>query len=255
MSPDSKAKPTKLSAATPRRRRYKSKRHATANSDDENDAMHENTTAELKDLTQTQMKHHLMDSTNHTQSQFVTSTPTKGADNSVIATKECFRSVELPSCCVDAKTLQENVKTAPNVCHPSPNVHNNASDLQDNIYESIKNIKLKQRSDVVCRECTSHQCSVEPATTATGPAAKLSARKVLRKSRSRRHRTAGQSGCHERRRSLSVGNENCWRNVKEGSGGSGGGAEDFKNHFKKDDLFDIIRESMEKNRLCFQSNG
>lgn len=40
------------------------------------------------------------------------------------------------------------------------------------------------------------------------------------------------------------------------SGASGKGRNDeCLNNMKRNDLIDIIRESMEKSRLCFQSNG
>ncbi|KAL5283117.1 NKD1 family protein [Megaselia abdita] len=80
-----------------------------------------------------------------------------------------------------------------------------------------------------------------------------------------------------RQRSLSVGNEAAWkskqkhkcpincRNTKNTQYGIGGSAGDLENTqhtsscnnngLKRNELIDIIRESMEKNRLCFQTNG
>lgn len=83
-----------------------------------------------------------------------------------------------------------------------------------------------------------------------------------------------------RARSLSVGNENCCRSVsasvaaaaaaaaQRADGKIGGtvagqsmannndvAGDDCLNNMRRNDLIDIIRESMEKNRMCFQSNG
>lgn len=61
-----------------------------------------------------------------------------------------------------------------------------------------------------------------------------------------------------RTRSLSVGNENSYRNNNgEASSGASGKErnDECLNKLRRNDLIDIIRESMEKSRLCFQSNG
>lgn len=110
-----------------------------------------------------------------------------------------------------------------------------------------------------CRECSS-QCPLIDVSIA--PVHKP--RKLMRKSRSKKQKTPKSS--HARVRSLSVGNENCLRNnhqaiVEVGAAvvadkiNSVGGGEECLNNLRRNDLIDIIRESMEKNRLCFQSNG
>lgn len=123
-----------------------------------------------------------------------------------------------------------------------------------------------------CRECSS-QCPLIDVTDAATTAAPPKPRKLMRKSRSKKQKTPKSS--HARVRSLSVGNENCMllRNnhqlsVRGGgggevlmggkqmtSGGSNAGGDECLNNLRRNDLIDIIRESMEKNRLCFQSNG
>lgn len=100
-----------------------------------------------------------------------------------------------------------------------------------------------------------------------GSGGKPSVRKLIRKSRSRKQKT--HEVCHARIRSLSVGNEASFRNSSRRNGrtvdGIGGDASsgasgkernaECLNNLRRNDLIDIIRESMEKNRLCFQSNG
>lgn len=82
-------------------------------------------------------------------------------------------------------------------------------------------------------------------------------RRLGRKSRSRKTKTLDYYP-PTRTRSLSVGNENSYRNSNGdvSSGASGKGRNDeCLNNLRRNDLIDIIRESMEKSRLCFQSNG
>lgn len=87
------------------------------------------------------------------------------------------------------------------------------------------------------------------------PVSKPCARKIGRKSRSRKLKNAQDSHPAARIRSLSVGNENSFRNSNS-SGASGKDRNDeCLNNLRRNDLIDIIRESMEKSRLCFQSNG
>lgn len=144
-----------------------------------------------------------------------------------------------------------------------------------------------------CRECSS-QCplldqSVSTAAAAAAASAPLKLRKLMRRSRSKKpkaghhhlHRQPQQQQQPEpqqqqqqvpmRARSLSVGNENCYRSsarsadaATRGGGGAqaagggskgGEGGEECLNNLRRNDLIDIIRESMEKNRMCFQSNG
>lgn len=79
-------------------------------------------------------------------------------------------------------------------------------------------------------------------------------RRIDRKSRKKTHYYHPAT----RTRSLSVGNENSYRN-NNGDVSSGASGKDRNdeclNNLRRNDLIDIIRESMEKSRLCFQSNG
>lgn len=80
-------------------------------------------------------------------------------------------------------------------------------------------------------------------------------RRIGRKSRGRKTQYYHPA---TRTRSLSVGNENSYRN-NNGDASSGASGKDRNeeclNNLRRNDLIDIIRESMEKSRLCFQSNG
>lgn len=153
----------------------------------------------------------------------------------------------------------------------------------DNIYESapivattpIPKSKYEKNNDITlnnnnscCKECrtTNNPYQIDNVTFS-----KPCLRKLVRKSRSRKQKNNTQEACPPTRmRSLSVGNENTYRhrratgtlngemefNGDVSSGASGKDRNDeCLNNLKRNDLIDIIRESMEKSRLCFQSNG
>lgn len=116
-----------------------------------------------------------------------------------------------------------------------------------------------------CRDCRSARCAID-GNPIIGSGGKPSVRKLIRKSRSRKQKT--HETCHARIRSLSVGNEASFRNSSRRNGRAvdiiGGDASsgasgkernaECLNNLRRNDLIDIIRESMEKNRLCFQTN-
>lgn len=80
-------------------------------------------------------------------------------------------------------------------------------------------------------------------------------RRIVRKSRGRKTQNYQPA---TRIRSLSVGNENSYRNNNGDASSGASGKErndECVNSLRRNDLIDIIRESMEKSRLCFQSNG
>lgn len=118
---------------------------------------------------------------------------------------------------------------------------------------------------ICCRDCRSARCAID-GDAMIGSGGKPSVRKLIRKSRSRKQKT--QETCHARIRSLSVGNEASFRNSSrrngrtvdiiggDGSSGASGKERNVEclNNLRRNDLIDIIRESMEKNRLCFQTN-
>lgn len=111
----------------------------------------------------------------------------------------------------------------------------------------INNLHIKENNDEPCHDCSktqinSHKHNVR--------------KKLLRKSRSRQQKqqittsSQNQQNIDEpisRVRSLSVGNENCYNQIDETE-------EVWKNSLRRNELIEIIRESMEKNRLCFQAN-
>lgn len=118
---------------------------------------------------------------------------------------------------------------------------------------------------ICCHDCRSARCAID-GNAMIGSGGKPSVRKLIRKSRSRKQKT--QETCHARIRSLSVGNEASFRNSSRRNGRTvdiiGGDASsgasgkernaECLNNLRRNDLIDIIRESMEKNRLCFQTN-
>lgn len=153
-------------------------------------------------------------------------------------------------------------------------IRNNCAD-DENVYESVEAIKCCSPKPAVeallrledaqnevanysCRECSS-QCPLIDVSSVTMAANKP--RKIMRKSRSKKQKTPKSS--QARVRSLSVGNENCYQKNGDGAlvviGGIAGktieAGEECLNNLRRNDLIDIIRESMEKNRLCFQTNG
>lgn len=94
--------------------------------------------------------------------------------------------------------------------------------------------------DLLCKECTMEPCPFDIAVQ------KSARKKLLRKSRSRKQKNADRENVKPRARSLSVGNENCWKENQE--------TPCWKSPLRRHELIEIIRESMEKNRLCFQAN-
>lgn len=219
---------------------------------------------------------------------------------------DCFveqnqRVEEEPACCRSsvAKNTQKNTcptNTPTSNGTPTTIRNNCATPITENVYESIPNLKCcspkpavvaamqrleeaqQEVANYSCRECSSQCPLLDNSVPSTKP------RKLMRKSRSKKQKSAKTS--HARVRSLSVGNENCYRNnninssvgrvvTTGGGGGDGGstgrgdisggggvidavivdGGDECLNNLRRNDLIDIIRESMEKNRLCFQSNG
>lgn len=135
---------------------------------------------------------------------------------------------------------------------------------RDELYENVNNLKCKNDEDylidmnschnddfkhndvdncnIICKECPVQTCPFDLAVQ------KSNKRKMLRKSRSRKQKN-GTEQAKPRARSLSVGYENTWkldnRNEEQ---------QCWKSPLKRHELIEIIRESMEKNRLCFQTN-
>lgn len=161
---------------------------------------------------------------------------------------------------------------------PTTIIRNNCTEgAADNLYESINKsstpakrpssaaVAAMQRleeaqlemANYSCRECSS-QCPLLDQSVAAAP---TKSRKLMRKSRSKKQKT--QISSQARVRSLSVGNENCYQMAAASANVAAanvaqlieGGEEECLNNLRRNDLIDIIRESMEKNRLCFQSNG
>lgn len=141
--------------------------------------------------------------------------------------------------------------------------HHKAAEVEEKIYETIKCCNQKRDSgeqqcclidmnsctempknneiDLLCKECTMDPCPFDIAVQKSA-----ARKKLLRKSRSRKQKNADRENVKPRARSLSVGNENCWKENQE--------APCWKSPLRRHELIEIIRESMEKNRLCFQAN-
>lgn len=125
---------------------------------------------------------------------------------------------------------------------------------------SNKNIMLTPKS--MCDKVTlndNHACCQDCQTSKPNCAdgmynSRPCVRRIGRKSRKKTHYHHPAT----RTRSLSVGNENSYRNNNGDASSGASGKErndECLNNLRRNDLIDIIRESMEKSRLCFQSNG
>lgn len=148
--------------------------------------------------------------------------------------------------------------------------YSKSNERTENVYETVPIATKYEKNDVplnnniaCCRDC-------RPAYQIDNVAvSRPCLRKLIRKSRSRKQKNVAEQCPNTRIRSLSVGNENTYRNRRvvnlngevdfTGDVSSGASGKDRNdeclNNLKRNDLIDIIRESMEKSRLCFQSNG
>lgn len=143
-------------------------------------------------------------------------------------------------------------------------------------------LQQQDMANYSCRECSSLCPLLDQSVSNVGAAAPTKLRKLMRKSRSKKRHQHEEQLQQQRQqqvpqpqqmraRSLSVGNENAGaksaaaaaaaaaggvRRPTSGNAASNGdGGEECLNNLRRNDLIDIIRESMEKNRQCFQSNG
>lgn len=195
------------------------------------------------------------------------------------------------TCCMPAPDSEHVEMPASNESIPSSAAQRHQKFVQtaENIYESAPIVaptapaKCKadridlgsNNGDSCCREC--QECRLPAAFPIDAHemvgSGKPSVRRLIRKSRSRKQKES--EAAHSRVRSLSVGNEVGFRSGRrrlgnssdhrnghserngEGSSGTSGKepTDECLNNLRRNDLIDIIRESMEKNRLCFQSNG
>lgn len=154
------------------------------------------------------------------------------------------------------QTVENIYETAP-VAPPPIDNNSSSTPVPKLKCDKAANVTLNNNNSC-CQDCrvTSsqpyHVDSIIPAVS------KPCVRKLIRKSRSRKHKSLHDSHPAARIRSLSVGNENSYRNCN-GDASSGASGKDRNdeclNNLRRNDLIDIIRESMEKSRLCFQSNG
>lgn len=267
VSPDVKTAASKAAAAKPSgssvfQRRYKYKSRKLIPTDEEEVPAQPPTSQEPRPL---------VDVTDGPTKTTVHQTP---EDLSQQTQRICIGS-ETPATVV----AQDNRNSTSNTPSKTPTtiIRNNCAEgAADNLYESITNnatpvkrpspaaVAAMQRlqeaqleGNYSCRECSS-QCPLLDQSVAAAP---TKSRKLMRRSRSRKQKT--QKSSQARVRSLSVGNENCYQMAAASANVAAanvaqlieGGEEECLNNLRRNDLIDIIRESMEKNRLCFQSNG
>ncbi|KAJ6647861.1 Protein naked cuticle like [Pseudolycoriella hygida] len=243
VSPDAKSKNKKPTAITSRRQRCKPRRIIQSDEEDgsENFPLDKNKGKNEPKITSPSTATHatIPMSLEGKCNLYISESPT-GSTRS---------SKEISPC-----SAEESVRKG-NEC---PNNIPKMSTTRESIYETLNDFKccakpsLRIDENIIevngCREC-SMQC---PLIDVSVPCKPMGTRKVLRKSRARKQR--GLQTYHARVRSLSVGNESSFRN-KTNNGNLVEGAEECLNNLRRNDLIDIIRESMEKNRLCFQSTG
>lgn len=182
-----------------------------------------------------------------------------------VSSKDTVDGRLAPCCINDAIKSQRQPKpnqTIENIYEKAPVAPNetnetNATPLQSKskCNENKASVTLNNNNSC-CQDCrvTSQPYQVDGIPMVSKPCA----RKLGRKSRSRKQKSLHDSHPAARIRSLSVGNENSYRNCN-GDASSGASGKDRTdeclNNLRRNDLIDIIRESMEKSRLCFQSNG
>lgn len=202
------------------------------------------------------------------QQSYVYITEKQQLENSIALCSNTAENLETPVSQESLPTSSRRQTTAQPI---SENIYESApivTSIKKSVLQKTKNEPINN-SNSCCHDCRINQCPIYTVPVSGKP----SVRKLIRKSRSRKQK--GQETCHARIRSLSVGNETSFlNNVRRG--GSGGASrieqienngdassgvsgkernEECLNNLRRNDLIDIIRESMEKNRLCFPSNG
>ncbi|XP_055683200.1 protein naked cuticle [Lutzomyia longipalpis] len=250
VSPDAKIKtPTKKAALINSRRRYRPRKLL---SDDEgSDTSHDNVPIKLSPKTtnarsKSHCSHHnhqpqppqkLTKETNNQPKDCSTtdSGPEQHVPKTTFAEEQphLYESINNLKWCSKANNLLQQG----NNNNPTAKKSTNCLEILDNkLAENDGN----NECEVFCRECTlTERYNLEGGMPVT-----KQRRRVLRKSRSRKQKVEGAS----RVRSLSVGNENCLINREKSE------EECWKSSLRRRELIEIIRESMEKNRLCFQGN-
>lgn len=165
----------------------------------------------------------------------------------------------LTSCCnpIDAMNDSTKLQRQSKSNQTTENVYESAPVAQnDNVtaIQKSKSDKITLNNNACCRDC---RVTNQPYPMDGILNSRPCVRRIGRKSRSRKPK-ANELHPAARIRSLSVGNENSYRN-SNGDASSGASGKDRNdeclNNLRRNDLIDIIRESMEKSRLCFQSNG
>lgn len=262
VSPDSKSKSGDSVKKTIKKQRLKSRRLFKCDDDEEGSGS--GCVENNQDATRTAQ---LVDESAHqTTVDNNQSTPIAGIDKSNAVTEKHQHEPSqrmskdtvdgrLAPCCVnDSTKLQRQSKsnqTTENIYESAPMAPNETVTSKPKCDKVTLN-----NNNVCCQDCritSQPQYQVDTAVLTSKPCV----RRIGRKSRARKQK-AHESHPAARIRSLSVGNENSFRNCN-GDGSSGASGKDRNdeclNNLRRNDLIDIIRESMEKSRLCFQSNG
>ncbi|XP_059615362.1 protein naked cuticle [Phlebotomus argentipes] len=252
VSPDAKVKtPTKKAALINSRRRYRPRKLL---SDDEgSDTSHDNVPIKLSPkTTNARSKSHC----SHHQHQQQQQQPQKLTKETNNPPKDCSTTDSAP---------EQNAPKAPIACEEPPHLYESINNLKwcskaNNLQQQGNNNNPIAKKPPNCLEILDNklveneannecggfcrECSLVERYNLEGMPVVKQRRRVLRKSRSRKHKGEGAS----RVRSLSVGNENCLISREKSE------EECWESSLRRRELIEIIRKSMEKNRLCFQGN-
>ncbi|XP_031630898.1 protein naked cuticle [Contarinia nasturtii] len=268
VSPDSKSKSADSQHSvkkSTKRQRIKSRRLFKCDDDEEGSGSGCFDTNQETNKT-TQLADELLQ---HTQSVGIQSTPIIGTEKSdgIVTEKNQPEQKDnrpqkdtvdgrIGNCCANESAKnhhrqQKSSQTTENIYESAPISNENSAPTSKSKCDKV----TLNNNNSCCQDCrvTNQLYQIE-----TVPISKPCARRIGRKSRSRKQKNSQDSHPATRIRSLSVGNENSFRN-SNGDASSGASGKDRNdeclNNLRRNDLIDIIRESMEKSRLCFQSNG
>lgn len=273
VSPDSKTKPTttvapkvlKKAIITPRRRIRPRKLNSEDDCGDGSDTSvegkirkcHRHHTQNQKSNQETEIINKNKENNNRISKDCSTTTTTNTTDSTTEPT--CLEKNYTPNKTNDCRLINQNIYESINnlkCCPKDNNLHVVFSESKKvNCCPVVADGKLIENNDrcttkkiennlinIECNE-TCRDCTINLEVTNCKQTGR---KKILRKSRSRKQKSGDEQPV-ARVRSLSVGNENVWNRIESAE-------ECWKSSLRRHELIEIIRESMEKNRLCFQSN-
>ncbi|KAG5674535.1 hypothetical protein PVAND_004497 [Polypedilum vanderplanki] len=172
----------------------------------------------------------------------------------------------------DSENISPIVKLQNDIMHSTPKVYENFDNEKNNIYESINNLKCCNQSSTMenlytknlkqigtyknCQLINSNERlhiveNDDDLILKTKNHHNVPRKRIIRKQRSQKHKLSDRATA-ARARSLSVGDE--WRKNQENQKCNKNCELNNSSNLRRHELIEIIRESMEKNKLCFQSN-